>query len=141
MHGCVSFQRHTLHEKLSDDSKELCTMEPKIFKNPYIYFTAPFISINIFFAFLQTLNLSATLIIFIKREYKGNFVTFLAPICRTVNVTVLFTLDSGINIGVRLLIVGLFSRDKFLITEVNAYFFSKYPLFYGMRDAYFKGYA
>ena len=141
MHGCVSFQRHTLHEKLSDDSKELCTMEPKIFKNPYIYFTAPFISINIFFAFLQTLNLSATLIIFIKREYKGNFVTFLAPICRTVNVTVLFTLDSGINIGVRLLIVGLFSRDKFLIREGNAYFFSKYPLFDGTRDAYFKGYA
>ena len=29
----------------------------------------------------------------------------------------------------------------FLITEGNAYFFSKYLLFDGMGDAYFKGYA
>ena len=51
------------------------------------------------------------------------------------------TLDSGINIGVRLLIFGLFSRGYILIREGNAYFFSKYPLFDGIEDAYFKGYA
>ena len=34
------------------------------------------------------------------------------------------TLDSGINIGVRLLIFGLFSRGYILIREGNAYFFS-----------------
>ena len=51
------------------------------------------------------------------------------------------TLDSGINIGVRLLIFGLFSRGYFLIREGNAYFFSKFPLFDGIGDAYFKGYA
>ena len=50
-------------------------------------------------------------------------------------------LDSGINIGVRLLIFGLFSRGYVLIREGNAYFFSKYPLFDGIGDAYFKGYA
>ena len=48
---------------------------------------------------------------------------------------------SGINIGLRLLIFGLFSRGYVLIREGNAYFFSKYPLFDGMEDAYFKGYA
>ena len=51
------------------------------------------------------------------------------------------TLDSGINIGVRLLIFELFSRGYVLIREGNAYIFSKYPLFYGVGDAYFKGYA
>ena len=51
------------------------------------------------------------------------------------------TLDSGINIGVRLLFFGLFSRGYFLIREGNAYFFSKYPLFDGIGDANFKGYA
>ena len=51
------------------------------------------------------------------------------------------TLDSGINIGVRLLIFGLFSRGYILIREGNAYIFSKYRLFYGMGDVYFKGYA
>ena len=51
------------------------------------------------------------------------------------------TLDSGISIGVRLLIFGLFSRGYVLIREGNAYFFSKYPLFDGIGDAYFKGYA
>ena len=50
-------------------------------------------------------------------------------------------LDSGINIGVRLLIFGLFSRGYILIREGNAYFFSKYPLFDGIGNAYFKGYA
>ena len=49
------------------------------------------------------------------------------------------TLDSGINIGLRLLIFGIFSRGYFLIRKGNAYFFSKYPLFDGMGDAYFKG--
>ena len=39
--------------------------------------------------------------------------------------------------GVRLLILGLFPRATFLIREGNA-FFSKYPLFDGMGDAYFK---
>ena len=51
------------------------------------------------------------------------------------------TLDSGINIGVCLLIFGLFSRGYFLIKEGNAYFFSKYSLFDGMGDAYLKGYT
>ena len=51
------------------------------------------------------------------------------------------TLDSGISIGVRLLIFGLFSRGYVLIREGNAYLFSKYPLFDGILDAYFKGYA
>ena len=51
------------------------------------------------------------------------------------------TLDSGISIGARLLIFGLFSRGYILIREGNAYFFSKYPLFDGIGDAYFKGYA
>ena len=51
------------------------------------------------------------------------------------------TLDSGINIGVRLLIFGLFSRGYVLIREGNAYFFSKFPLFDGIGDAYFKSYA
>ena len=51
------------------------------------------------------------------------------------------TLDSGINIGVRLLIFGLFPRGYILIREGNAYFFSEYPLFDGIGDAYFKGYA
>ena len=51
------------------------------------------------------------------------------------------TLDSGINIGVSLLIFGLFSRATFLIREGNAYFISKYPLFDGMGDAHFKGYV
>ena len=50
----------------------------------------------------------------------------------------MFTLDSGINIGV---IFGLFSRGYILIREGNAHFFSKYPLFDGIGDAYFKGYA
>ena len=44
---------------------------------------------------------------------------------------------SLINMGVRLLILGLFPRASFLIREGNA-FFSKYPLFDGMGDAYFK---
>ena len=50
------------------------------------------------------------------------------------------TLDSGINIGVRLLFFALFSRGyTFLIREGNAYFFSKYPLFGGtMGDAILK---
>ena len=48
----------------------------------------------------------------------------------------LCTLDSGINIGVRLLIFGLFSRGYVLIREGNAYFFSKYPLFDGIGDGY-----
>ena len=43
--------------------------------------------------------------------------------------------------GLRLLIFGLFSRGYVLIREGNAYFFSKYPLFDGIGDAYFKGYA
>ena len=47
------------------------------------------------------------------------------------------TLDSGINIGVRLLVFGLFSGATFLIRESNAYFFSKYPLFYGMGGCLF----
>ena len=52
------------------------------------------------------------------------------------------TLDSGINIGLCLIIFGLFSRGCYvLIREANAYFFSKYPLFDGMGDAYFKGYT
>ena len=51
------------------------------------------------------------------------------------------TLDSGINIGVRLLIFGLFSRGYILIREGNAHLFSKYPLFDGIGDALFKGYA
>ena len=34
-----------------------------------------------------------------------------------------------------------FPGATFLIREGNAYFFSKYPLFDGMGDAYFKGYA
>ena len=55
--------------------------------------------------------------------------------------TYLCTLDSGINIGVRLLFFGLFSRGYVLIREGNAYFFSKYLLFDGIGDAYFKGYA
>ena len=50
------------------------------------------------------------------------------------------TLDSGINIGVRLLIFDFFSGATFLIREGNAFFFSKYPLFYGMGDPYFKDY-
>jgi hypothetical protein len=41
------------------------------------------------------------------------------------------TLDSGINIGVRLSIFGLFSRGYVLIREGNAYCFSKFPLFDG----------
>ena len=56
-------------------------------------------------------------------------------------IEVVLTLDSEINIGLLLLIFGLFSRGYFLIREGNAYFFSKYPLFDGMEDAYFKGYA
>ena len=51
------------------------------------------------------------------------------------------TLDSGINIGVCLLIFGLFSRGYVFIREGNADFLSKYPLFDVIRDAYFKGYA
>jgi hypothetical protein len=53
----------------------------------------------------------------------------------------LLTLDSGINIGLRLLIFDVFTGATFLLREGNAYFFSKYSLFYGMGDAYFKGYA
>ena len=51
------------------------------------------------------------------------------------------TLDSGINIGVRLSFLDFFPGAMFLIREGNAYFFSKYLLFNGMEDAYFKGYA
>ena len=58
-----------------------------------------------------------------------------APLCT------ISTLDSGINIGIRLLIFGLFSRSYVLIREGNAYLLSKYPLFDGIGDAYFKGYA
>jgi len=43
--------------------------------------------------------------------------------------------------GQRISTTGLFSRGYVLIREGNAYFFSKYPLFDGMGDAYFKGYA
>ena len=60
---------------------------------------------------------------------------------QTVDPTEVSTLDSGINIGVRLLIFELFSRGYVLIREGNAYIFSKYPLFYGVGDAYFKGYT
>ena len=50
------------------------------------------------------------------------------------------TLDSEIDIGVRLLSFG--PGATFLITDGNAYVFSsKYPLFDGMGNAYFKGYA
>ena len=59
----------------------------------------------------------------------------------TDSYVLLCTLDSGINIGVRLLIFGLFSRGYVLIREGNAYFFSKFPLFDGIGDAYFKGYT
>ena len=45
------------------------------------------------------------------------------------------TLDSGINIG------DLFPGATFLIREGNAYLFSKYLLFDGMGDVYFKGYT
>ena len=34
-----------------------------------------------------------------------------------------------------------YSRGYILISEGNAHFFSKYPLFDGTRDAYFKGYT
>ena len=50
-------------------------------------------------------------------------------------------LDSRINIGVRLLFFGLFSRGYFLIREGDAYFFSKYPLSNGIGDAHFNGYT
>ena len=62
-------------------------------------------------------------------------------IIHNARLALLTTLDSGINIGVRLLIFGLFSRGYFLIREGNAFLFLKYPLFYGMGDTYFKGYA
>ena len=51
------------------------------------------------------------------------------------------TLDSGINIGVRLSIFGLFPWATLLIREGNAYLCSKYPLFYDIGVAYFKGYS
>ena len=51
------------------------------------------------------------------------------------------TLTSGINIGLHLLIFGLFPGTTFLIRKGNAYLFTKYPLFDGMGDAYFKSYA
>ena len=51
------------------------------------------------------------------------------------------TLDSGINIGVHLLIFGLFSRGYVFTREGNAYFISKYPQFDGIGDAYFKGFG
>ena len=35
--------------------------------------------------------------------------------------------------------MDFFPGDMFLIREGNAYFFSKYPLFDGMGDAYLKG--
>jgi hypothetical protein len=35
--------------------------------------------------------------------------------------------------------LDFFPGVTFLIRESNAYFFSKYPLFYGIGDAYFKG--
>ena len=45
--------------------------------------------------------------------------------CLGYEVINLHTLDSGINIGVRLLIFGLFSRGYVLIREGNAYLFFK----------------
>ena len=54
----------------------------------------------------------------------------------TISLVQLSTLDSGINIGVRLLIFGLFPGATFLIREGNSYSFSTYPLFDVIGDAY-----
>ena len=55
---------------------------------------------------------------------------------------IITTLDSGINIGgYAYYFLDFFPGAMFLIREGNAYFFSKYLLFYGMEDACFKSYA